>query len=582
MDIIAAAEKEFTAKLLKDPDKASPEEHQAYFDAVKNALLSQRGIPKEQQIRELLKEYYDMRQGASERVCDFAHRFLDVQTELAKLIPNIHYTSYRNDLELQYTFAIKLRSDLQAEIISREFKYVDLQEIIQIAERYEKIHLPSNANWKPDALYSQSTANPKSTTPLSNSKTTACRYCKKDNHTSNNCFFKPASATPHLPPSQKTNAVPSPQPETTICRKYNTFHKANCELPDGSCKFNRQHKCLVCKQYKCKQLKHSAHSSVVNVQSTPEPDKTDTILQQLKQLNSSVSTISVRVSALETQTQTQTHASQTTADTVQQHNQATVDIAQPHVIGFPAVSEIQSCAVNSDPNLADKHILWTRVTSGGLSLPRSIDSCCSISLVSGAHTDHLLKTSKNLTYTPLQTPIPVSVANPTATLKATGTMEVPIIFDNNTTCTFLMLSVPGLAWPFLLGENHQQSTKAIVDHYALTITFRHPQLNTTINCQSGNPAQAFPSLLPNQNSQTAAPVTCLLTGLPTPTQLYRRIPLHRGLNFVTVFIAYYRFGWFKLVSLLTVFTGESTYRGLTSFKWTYLTIKYPFNFFDVK
>ena len=66
-----------------------------------------------------------MRQGAFKRVCDFAHRFLDVQTELAKLIPNIHYTSDGKDLELQYAFAIKLRSDLQAEIISREFKYVD-------------------------------------------------------------------------------------------------------------------------------------------------------------------------------------------------------------------------------------------------------------------------------------------------------------------------------------------------------------------------------------------------------------------------------------------------------------------------
>ena len=100
--------------------------------------------------------------------------------------------------------------------------------------------------------------------------------------------------------------------------------------------------------------------------------------------------------------------------------------------------------------------------------------------------------------------------------------------------TLSKMDVPGLAWPFLLRENHQQSTKAIVDHHALTITFRHPQLNTTINSQSGNPAQAFPSLIPNQNSQTAAPVTCLLTGLPTPTQLYRRIPLRKGLNFVTV------------------------------------------------
>ena len=64
------------------------------------------------------------------------------------------------------------------------------------------------------------------------------------------------------------------------------------------------------------------------------------------------------------------------------------------MIGFPVVSEIQSCAVNSDPNLADKHILWTQVTFGGLSLPLPIDSCCGISLVSGAHTDHLLKTNK--------------------------------------------------------------------------------------------------------------------------------------------------------------------------------------------
>ena len=52
-NIIAAVEKEFAAKSLKDPKKASPEEHQAYSDAMKK-----------QQIRELLKEYYDMKQGA--------------------------------------------------------------------------------------------------------------------------------------------------------------------------------------------------------------------------------------------------------------------------------------------------------------------------------------------------------------------------------------------------------------------------------------------------------------------------------------------------------------------------------------
>ena len=152
---LTLSEKEFTAKLLKNPKKASPEEHQAYFDAMKNALLSQRGIPKKQQIRELLKEYNDMRQGASEHVCDFAHRFLDVQTELAKLVPNIHCTSDGKDLELQYAFAIKLRSDLQAEIISHEFKYVHLQEIIQIAERYEKIGNLMHCTHSPQQILSQ-------------------------------------------------------------------------------------------------------------------------------------------------------------------------------------------------------------------------------------------------------------------------------------------------------------------------------------------------------------------------------------------------------------------------------------------
>ena len=218
-----------------------------------------------------------------------------------------------------------------------------MQEIIQIAERYEKIGNLMHCTHSPQQILSQKL-------PCQAWKPLHVVIARKTTIPQIT-----ASAIQHLPPSQKANAMPSPQPEITICRKFNMFHKANCELPHDSCKFNHQHKCLVCKQYKCKQLKHSAHSSVVNGQSTPEPDKTDTILQQMKQLSSSVSTMSVRVSALEAQTQM--HTSQTTSETVQPHNQATVDIAQPHVIGFPAVSEIQSCVDNSDPNLANKYIL---------------------------------------------------------------------------------------------------------------------------------------------------------------------------------------------------------------------------------
>ena len=140
--------------------------------------------------------------------------------------------------------------------------------------------------------------------------------------------------------------------------------------------------------------------------------------------------------------------------------------------------------------------MWTRVNSGGIDLPLPIDSCCSVSLVSGAHADHFLQTNSQLKYTPLADPIPVTVANPTAQLKNVGTMEVPITFANGHTTTFLMISVPGLAWSILYRENHVQITNALVDHQALTITFRHPSLNATIKCQTGNPLHAFPHLAP--------------------------------------------------------------------------------------
>ena len=112
------------------------------------------------------------------------------------------------------------------------------------------------------------------------------------------------------------------------------------------------------------------------------------------------------------------------------------------------------------------------VKSGGLSLPLPTDSCCS---VSGSHTDHLLASLPNLQFTPLSKKIPLSVANPNATLFATGTMQVPITFKNGTISTFLMPSVPGLVWPLMLVENHQIAAKALVDHYALTVTSDTPQ-----------------------------------------------------------------------------------------------------------
>ena len=237
-DIITHAEKEHFPKLIADPEKASPSEFKAYFDTIKQVLLQRRGIPKEQQIRELLAEYYRMVQGPEELVSDFAHQFCDVQTELIKLIPGIHMTPKGEDIELQYAFAIKLHKKLQSEIISREFTYNSLQEVIQVAERYEKIHPPTVSGWKPDALISNPSAHSKPSRGNTPPSFAPCQFCRKTNHASQNCFFKQEQkpSRPTGPGAQNLTKMKTP-PEQTICQKFNTFVKASCELPNRTCSF---------------------------------------------------------------------------------------------------------------------------------------------------------------------------------------------------------------------------------------------------------------------------------------------------------------------------------------------------------
>ena len=56
-------------------------------------------------------EYYSMKQDL-QNVCEFAHRFHDVQNELIKFIPNIHLTPDGSDVELRHAFTIKLRTEI--------------------------------------------------------------------------------------------------------------------------------------------------------------------------------------------------------------------------------------------------------------------------------------------------------------------------------------------------------------------------------------------------------------------------------------------------------------------------------------
>ena len=106
-----------------------------------------------------------MKQNESEKVCGFAHRFMDVQTELSKFIPKIRLTSDCTNVELQYAFVIKIRSTIRGEIAAREFKLSNLQAIIDTAQRYELHHPPVMETWKPSRAHVSALHNHLNLTP---------------------------------------------------------------------------------------------------------------------------------------------------------------------------------------------------------------------------------------------------------------------------------------------------------------------------------------------------------------------------------------------------------------------------------
>ena len=115
-DILTQAEQEHSKLLGPDSGKAATPEYFKYFEEIVNTLLAKHGKLKDQQIWDLLDEYYSMKQNEFEKVFDFAHQLIDIQTELSKLIQKIHLTPDSTNMELQHAFVIKLRSTICAEI----------------------------------------------------------------------------------------------------------------------------------------------------------------------------------------------------------------------------------------------------------------------------------------------------------------------------------------------------------------------------------------------------------------------------------------------------------------------------------
>ena len=141
-DALSESGKLHQAILGPDRTESSEDEYRTYLTECLKTLREKRGKLRGTQVRELLTTYYTIHQQPHESVADFSHRFCEVPHQLQKLLPGIHKFKGEDgageDQELMYAFTIKLREDIAAELVSREFKYSSLQSVIDVARRYEE------------------------------------------------------------------------------------------------------------------------------------------------------------------------------------------------------------------------------------------------------------------------------------------------------------------------------------------------------------------------------------------------------------------------------------------------------------
>ena len=172
------------------------------------------------------------------------------------------------------------------------------------------------------------------------------------------------------------------------------------------------------------------------------------------------------------------------------------------------------------PNLANKHIMWCKVQSGGIDLPLPLDSCCLVSLCSLDHAKHMQAKYPNYKWVKLPSPIPIHVANDDAGLQGIGMQDVRIDWGPGKFSIHTMLVVPKLSFPVLFGNNHLELCDAVVSHKDRVVHFRYPKMQFKIKCPSEPPRR------PNGTVETN--VISLFVHSEKPQKL------QHGINFVTL------------------------------------------------
>ena len=292
-DTLYEAEKLHKNLLGDQPDKASRAEFTKYFDACVGTLRTKRGKWRDQQIRDLLHQYYTMQQGNKESVAEFVNGFTQTQLELEKLVPNIHCLPTTKDakdscseLELIHAFVIKLKDPIKKDLVSREFKYSSLQSLIEAAQRYEDHKAQDTkdiTNWTPDVLYSgygptrlpnhgnqgQGTKSKRSGNFSGTSGQPAGTNRSRPSSSNFSGSNRPNNSNPYHKGQGKqsqglksgndrfSNAGNLGQSEAPICFAFNQYGQAFCELPNNQCNHKRLHKCQTCGRWGCKSRNHS-------------------------------------------------------------------------------------------------------------------------------------------------------------------------------------------------------------------------------------------------------------------------------------------------------------------------------------
>ena len=368
-------------------------------------------------------------------------------------------------------FAKKLQPHIAQHIVLQTDQVTRLDKAIEAARRIEQsfINTTRDSTTSSQALPSTpASPNSTSTSPLADWQTqrsalvtTPSRFTPHPNPPQmqqKSCWI--CGSTNHISRDCRKRTKP-PKKTPEVCRNFNKFITANCEQANNKCSAGRLHKCSTCNKWGCKAVRHK------------EPPAQSLVAGP--QLTESSTDIPV--------------------------------VPDSTVFGLPAVT-------NSTGTLKERNILWTPVISAGKKLPLPLDSCCSVSLVSRAHADHVASTRPQLKYQSLEKPLAVSVADSKSQLQAVGTMEIPIQWSNGKETSFQMLVVPGLSWPILFGENHLHATQALVNHATPSIHFQHPSMSFEISCSLQNPLKESHG----RSSNAHASVTCLLTGAPLPGQ----------------------------------------------------------------